>query len=109
MTSRLRSQVDRALAAVLATLLASLVVVVCWQVVTRFVLERPSSVTEELARFLLIWLGLLGGAHALGQGMHLSIDYLGSRLPNLRPLLLNIGLGVCFAFSFFKNPGASPE
>lgn len=105
MISRFRRRIDQALAAILAALLAILVVVVCWQVVTRFVLGRPSSVTEELARFLLMWLGLLGGAHALGRGMHLSIDLLGSRLPNLRPLLLKVGLGVCFAFSLFVLVG----
>ncbi len=109
MISQLRRQVDRVLAATLAALLAALVGVVCWQVITRFVLARPSSVTEELARFLLIWLGLLGGAHALGRGMHLSIDYLASRLPTLRPLLLQIGLAVCAAFSLFVLVGGGVQ
>jgi len=40
------------------------------------VLRHPSSYTEELARFLLVWVGLLGAAYALGRGMHLAIDLL---------------------------------
>ena len=36
----------------------------------------PSGFTDELARYLLIWLGLLGAAYAVGQRMHLAIDLL---------------------------------
>jgi TRAP-type C4-dicarboxylate transport system permease small subunit len=47
---------------------------VAWQVLTRFVLQNPSSYTEELARYLLIWLGLLGAGYCVGQRSHLAID-----------------------------------
>jgi TRAP-type C4-dicarboxylate transport system permease small subunit len=49
---------------------------VLWQVFTRFVLKDPSSFTEELARYLLIWLSLLGAAYGIGQKKHLSMEYL---------------------------------
>ncbi|NIX00358.1 MAG: TRAP transporter small permease subunit, partial [Phycisphaerae bacterium] len=51
-----------------------LVIDVTWQVITRFVLKNPSSWTEELATYLLIWVGLLGAAVALHRGAHLGID-----------------------------------
>jgi TRAP-type C4-dicarboxylate transport system permease small subunit len=44
----------------------------------------PSSYTEELARYLLIWVSLLGGAYAAGQRMHLAIDVVTSRLAGVR-------------------------
>ena len=75
-----RILVDRVLGAVLVTIMAVMVVNVIWQVFTRFVLGAPSSYTEELARFLLIWVSLLGGAYAAGQRMHLAIDVVTSRL-----------------------------
>lgn len=59
-------------------LMTLLVLDVVWQVVSRFLLRDPSTVTEELARYLLIWLGLFGAAYAAGQGSHLSVDLLGS-------------------------------
>lgn len=74
--SRLRELVDRALATSLVVLMTAMVGNVLWQVFTRYVLRRPSSYTEELARFLLIWVGLLGAAYALGRGLHLAIDLL---------------------------------
>ncbi len=64
--------IDRALAWVLMVLMAVMVIDVTWQVVTRFILSEPSSVTEELARFLLVWIGLLGAAYAFRVRAHLA-------------------------------------
>jgi TRAP-type C4-dicarboxylate transport system permease small subunit len=68
------SKLDVALKYLLITLMALLLIDVSWQVLTRFVLPKPSSFTEELARFLLIWIGLLGAAHAYRHKMHLGVD-----------------------------------
>ena len=65
---------DTAIGHLLSGLLVFLVVDVSWQVLTRFLLSQPSSITEELARFLLIWIGLLGAVHAYRARMHLGID-----------------------------------
>lgn len=68
-------KVDRVLEIFLITLMIVLVLDVTWQVVTRFILPEPSSYTEEIARFLLIWISLLGSAFAYRKGMHLGIDF----------------------------------
>ena len=47
---------NKILSSVLAFLVAAMVVVCCWQVITRFVLGNPSKYTEEILRFALIWL-----------------------------------------------------
>ncbi|MBC8182172.1 TRAP transporter small permease [candidate division KSB1 bacterium] len=57
-----------------------MVVDVVWQVFSRFVLQQSSSITEELATYLLIWIGLLGGAYALHERAHLGIDLITNRL-----------------------------
>jgi TRAP-type C4-dicarboxylate transport system permease small subunit len=77
---RIRNSVDTVLEWVLIVLMAANVLNVLWQVFTRFVLKTPSSFTEELARFLLIWLGLLGAGYAAGKKKHLAIDVLVGRL-----------------------------
>lgn len=76
---------------ILAFLMAVLVVDVIWQVVTRFLLNNPSSFTDELARFLLIWLGLLGAALVSGHKMHLAIDLVSGGIHNPR-LLRNLAI-----------------
>ena len=75
----MRSKLIHWLEKILATLMGLLVVDVIWQVSTRFILNNPSSFTDELARFLLIWLGLLGAALVSGHRMHLAIDLISSR------------------------------
>lgn len=71
---------DRFLEYTLATLMALMLLSVVWQVVTRYFLGDPSSFTDELARYLLIWIGMLGGAYASGKNMHLAIDLLPAKL-----------------------------
>lgn len=69
-----RRVLDKILAAFLLVLMVRLVVDVSWQVASRYILKEPSSFTDELARFLLIWLGMIGAAYGLGQRVHLAID-----------------------------------
>ncbi|MBU3020433.1 TRAP transporter small permease [Aestuariibacter sp. A3R04] len=78
------SRLNTFLRILLSTMLALLVLNVTWQVITRFILPHPSSFTEELARFLLIWISLLGSAYAFHTHSHLGFDYLTKKLNNRR-------------------------
>ena len=71
-----RHTVNGLLEKVLILLLGLLVVDVLWQVFSRYVLSAPSSFTDEMAGFLLIWVGLLGAAYVSGRNEHLAIDIL---------------------------------
>ena len=76
--------ITRILSIVLIILMAVMVLDVSWQVITRFILQDPSSITEELAGFLLIWIGLLGSSYALYTKAHLGIDIITSKLTGFR-------------------------
>ncbi len=65
---------------VLALLIVMMVAAVCWQIVSRYFLNDPSQWTEELARFLLIWIGMLGAAYAYHLKMHLGLDIVQQKL-----------------------------
>ncbi|QLE03040.1 TRAP transporter small permease [Galbibacter sp. BG1] len=71
-----REKIDRTLGKVLVVIMAVMVVNVLWQVFTRYVTGTPSSVTDELARYLMIWVGVLGAAYVSGRNMHVAIDVL---------------------------------
>ncbi len=92
---RTREIVDKALATFVAILMATLVVDVLWQVFTRFILADPSSWTEELARYLMIWVGLIGAAYAAGRGLHLAVDLLPNKLTGMRARTLRLAIGIC--------------
>jgi len=65
---------------ILIILLTVMVIDVSWQVFSRYILQQSSSITEELATFLLIWVGLLGAAYAYREKAHLGIDLISDRL-----------------------------
>ncbi len=65
----------------LATVLACAMLAVAaglglWQIITRFVIERPAEWTEVLIRFSLIWMVFLGIPTAFRIGAMVSVDVL---------------------------------
>ena len=89
MMKTLIKKLDKALEIVVIALIGILVIDVLWQVFSRFILSDPSSFTDELARFLLIWLSLFGGAYMLGKKQHLAIDLITHRLDKRQILYLD--------------------
>ncbi|WP_420460702.1 TRAP transporter small permease [Neolewinella sp.] len=96
----MKTKVDRILGAVLIFMLAVMTLDVLWGVFTRYVMADQASWSEELARFLLIWIGVLGAAYASGQRMHLSIDLLANK-----PVRLIAALIILFALAVFVVGG----
>ncbi len=102
MLERAKKTVDKLLGLALIILMGANVLNVLWQVFTRFVLRDPSSFTEEMARYLLIWVGLLGASYAAGKKMHLAIDVVLQALKNKTKIWTEIIIQVfIFLFSFF--------
>lgn len=86
----------------LISLMAIMVIDVTWQVFTRFVLKDPSGFTEELAGFLLIWIGLLGASYAYYTKAHLGIDVLTTKLTGTKKQISEILISVIvFLFALF--------
>ena len=94
-------QLNKILEYLLIFIMSVLVIDVLWQVTSRYILTSPSSFTDELAGFLLIWVGLLGAAYVAGRNEHLAIDIVLQRSNEKRKkrLLILINL-VIFLFSF---------
>tara|TARA_A100001011_G_C13734390_1_gene604808 strand:- start:30 stop:500 length:471 start_codon:yes stop_codon:yes gene_type:complete len=64
----------------LTFLMGFMVIVVTWQIFTRFILNDPSIYSEEIAGFLLIWIGMLGSTYALLKRSHIGIDIITKNL-----------------------------
>ena len=90
----IRKRIDKVLEIVLIVLMLVLVVDVLWQVISRYVLTSPSSFTDELAGYLLIWVGVLGAAYVAGLQEHLAIDLLLQRSSPKRKKVLTIIINV---------------
>lgn len=92
----LRRGLDLTLGFVCCALLAGLVIVLAWQVISRYAMNAPSSSTEEILRYGVIWMSLLGAAYAVGQGSHLAVDLLRDRLGRMGKLRLDAVIAVAF-------------
>jgi TRAP-type C4-dicarboxylate transport system permease small subunit len=60
--AKFEMRLNRVLEVFLVILMSVLVMDVLWQVFSRYLLSSPSSFTDELAGFLLIWVGVLGAS-----------------------------------------------
>ncbi len=65
---------------IIVLLITAIVLIVSLQVFSRFILQSSSSITEELARFLLIWIGLFGAAYGYQMNAHLGLDIITNKL-----------------------------
>lgn len=67
-----------------------LVVCVVWQVLSRYIFSAPSTITDELSRYLFMWVAMIGAAYTTGQKRHLAIDLLVMKLSGKRKLLVEL-------------------
>lgn len=79
--ARLLDLYCRALKAVAALCLAVMVVLVFGNVVLRYAFNSGIATSEELSRWLLVWLTFLGAIVALHEHAHLGVDALVRALP----------------------------
>lgn len=71
---------ERLLDGVLAVALAVMLFSMLYQVFGRYVLDHAPGWSEELARYLMVWLTMLGSASVLRSGGHISVTTLTDRL-----------------------------
>lgn len=98
----IKRSLDKVLGIFCVALLGFLVILVTWQVFTRFVLDNPSVISEELAKIVFVWLVLFGSAYVFGEREHMAIEYMKDKLPLKIKSIVEIFIEiVIFAFSGF--------
>lgn len=75
MLQRFSGVVRRCTEAVIMVLMAFLVVVVVVSVFCRYILLWPITWSEEVGRYVMIWLGFLAASIAVRQGLHVGVDF----------------------------------
>ena len=81
MIQNLLDRLCRVLSFVMVIFLAAMVVMVFGNVVLRYAFNSGITVSEELSRWLFVWMTFLGALVALRTHHHLGTDSLVSRLP----------------------------
>jgi TRAP-type C4-dicarboxylate transport system permease small subunit len=79
--SAVADKLESGLNFLLAAMLAVLVVCLCYQVFGRYVLDDAPSWTEEVARFLVVYITMVGTAVIIRNDGHITVNVLVSALP----------------------------
>ena len=59
----------------IVVILSAMAIVVFLQVIFRYALHLPLFLTEEFARYCLVWASLLGAGIAFKRGEHIAVTF----------------------------------
>jgi len=86
---------------IIAGLLAVMVVLVFGNVVLRYAFNSGIAVSEELSRWLFVWLIFLGAIIAMKEHSHLGVDSLVKRLPAWGKMACLVASQVLMLFALY--------
>lgn len=98
----MRKKIDNILETLILIILTIMLLSVIWQVFSRYILKAPSTVTDEVSSFSLIWVGLLGAAYASGKHLHLAIDLIPERIVYAKQKLFDMIVYLSVTFFAFS-------
>jgi len=103
----LLTQANRLLRGLMVFAIALMAVLVFINVVLRYGFNSNLGITEELARYLFVWLTFLGGISAFIKNTHVGVDTFLRRMPaGLRRIVQiasDIGMLVCCGMILFGS------
>lgn len=91
--NKFRNILNKVIEVICITLLAFMVVLGTWQIITRYVLNNPSTVSEDLLIYSFVWMSLLGSAYVFGKKDHMTMVFFRQKLESKSPkikIILNV-------------------
>lgn len=103
---RIIDGINNGVKSIVSVMLAILAVLVVLQVMTRFVINVPLAWTEEIARYLMIYIVFLGSGLAMRHNQHIAIDFLLDVIPHknkarLQTIILSISAVFCLVLAYY--------
>jgi len=80
--------------AIIVIQVIALAIIVTMTVIARYVLNFTFPWSEEIARYLLIWIGLVGAALGVAAKSHLGFEYIYTRLTGLWRLAVQLAINL---------------
>ncbi|MBV1840555.1 TRAP transporter small permease [Photobacterium ganghwense] len=93
---KLRHWLDRTIEMFSCSLICVMVLIACWQVISRYVFNTPSTFSEEFLRFSLVWLSVIGLAYVAGKSEHISLTLFLDKCPQSLTTYWQIAIQVVF-------------
>ena len=86
----IRKGLDKILCAACIFLFRLMVVVGTYQIVTRFIFNSPSTVSEELLTYSFAWMALLSAAYIFGKRDHMRMGFVADKVTGTAKKVLEI-------------------
>src|SRR4030043_1114786 len=82
---------ERVVQVTLVGMVAVMTVIIILQVFMRYLFLYSLSWSEEVARYLMIWVSFLGASLALKYGFHIGVEFVTNRISEKKRTWVNLG------------------
>ncbi|MDO4268822.1 MAG: TRAP transporter small permease [Eubacteriales bacterium] len=97
---KLREYLMKIIGACTAFLFTVMVVVGSWQIISRYVFNSPSTVSEELLTYTFAWMALLASAYVFGKNDHMRMAFLADQVKGTPKIVMELIIQfLVFAFA----------
>ena len=86
----IRKYTDKVIEYICISFIAIMTALVTWQVITRYFFKSPNAYTEQICKYMFIWLVLLASAYVFGKKEHMSIVFIREKFTGRTAVKVNI-------------------
>lgn len=87
---KIRKGMNTVVSTICIVLFAVMVVVGTYQIITRFIFNNPSTVSEELLTYTFAWMAIFSSAYVFGKRDHMRMTFVADKLPKEQRKILEI-------------------
>lgn len=87
---KIRKCLNTIVSTICIILFAAMVVVGTYQIVTRFIFNSPSTVSEELLTYTFAWMAMFASAYVFGKRDHMRMTFIVDKLPEKQRKIFEI-------------------
>lgn len=91
---KIRNVLDKIVGTICVILFALMVVVGTYQIITRFVFNNPSTISEELLTYSFAWMAMFATAYVFGKRDHMRMTFVVDKLAPAKRRVLEIVLEI---------------
>ena len=92
--NNIEKKIDKVMRFLMAKSMVVLVIGGTWQIFSRLIIGNPSTATDEILRFLLIWAGMIGSAYCFYKNEHLALDLITNKVKGVPAKVLFVFIEV---------------
>ena len=94
---KIKFVIDKFTEIISVIILAAMTCMVSYQVFARFILHKPSAITQTLSQYLFVWLIMFGSAYVFGAREHLTIDLIRDKFSPKLEMIVEIASNIVLA------------